>query len=110
MKIDNKRELQNVAINQQTLTIKIFWIFTENAQTNQIYLTIGTAIPADNPLCFRKKSFRFIMNMVLTDEFKILDDKIKANHAEYNFHREAAKISALLCKELDKYQYLTGED
>ena len=48
--------------------------------------------------------------MKLTDELKILDDKIKANQAEYDLGRGAAKISALSCKELDKYEYLTGED
>ena len=49
--------------------------------------------------------------MTLTDELKILDDKIKANQAQYDLSREAAKISALLSKNLlDKYKYLTGED
>ena len=37
--------------------------------------------------------------MKLTDEVKILDDKIKANQAQYNLDREAAKISALPSKE-----------
>ena len=46
----------------------------------------------------------------LTDELKILDDKIKANQAQYDLDREAAKISELSSKELDKYKYLTGED
>ena len=49
--------------------------------------------------------------MTLTDEIKILDDKIKANQAQYDLSREAAKISALPSKDvLDKYEYLTGED
>ena len=48
--------------------------------------------------------------MTLTDEIKILEDKIKANQAQYNLHREAAKITALSSKEWDKYEYLTGED
>ena len=48
--------------------------------------------------------------MTLTDELKILDDKFKANQAQYDLDREAAKISALSSKELDKYEYLTGED
>ena len=46
----------------------------------------------------------------LTDELKILDDKIKANQAQYDLDREAAKMSELSSKELDKYKYLTGED
>ena len=30
--------------------------------------------------------------MTLTDEFKILDDKIKANQAQHDLDREAAKF------------------
>ena len=48
--------------------------------------------------------------MTLTEQVKILDDKIKANQAQYDLYREAAKISALFSKELDKYENLTGED
>ena len=49
--------------------------------------------------------------MTLTDELKILDDKIKANQARNDLGREAAKISALSSKDLlEKYEYLTGED
>ena len=48
--------------------------------------------------------------MTLTDQVKIFDNKIKANKAQYGLYREAAKISALLNGELDKYEYLTGED
>ena len=49
--------------------------------------------------------------MTLTDELKILDDKIIANQTQYDLVREAAKISALSCKDLlEKYKYLTGED
>ena len=49
--------------------------------------------------------------MTLTDELKIPDDKIKANQAQYDLGREAAKTSALSSKDLlEKYEYLTGED
>ena len=49
--------------------------------------------------------------MTLTDELKILDDKIKANQAQYDLGREAAKIFALPSKDvLEKYEYLTSED
>ena len=33
--------------------------------------------------------------MTLTEQVKILDDKIRANKAQYDLDREAAKISAL---------------
>ena len=48
--------------------------------------------------------------MTLTEQVKTLDDKIKANKAQYEFDREAAKISTLSSKDLEKYDYLTGED
>ena len=48
--------------------------------------------------------------MTLADDMKILDDKIKANQAQYDLDREAAKISALSSGELGKYKYLAGED
>ena len=42
--------------------------------------------------------------MTLSDEIKILDSKIKANQAQYDLSREAAKISALFSKNLlEKY-------
>ena len=48
--------------------------------------------------------------MTLTDELKIFDDKIKANQAQYDLDREAAKTSALSSGELEKYEYFTGEE
>ena len=71
------------------------------------FLTIDTTLPVSNPLRFRKN----LLKMTLTDELKILDDKIEANQARYDLGREAAKISALSSKDLlEKYEYLTGED
>ena len=48
--------------------------------------------------------------VTLTDELKVLDDKIKVYQVEYDLDRETAKIPALSSKELVKYEYLTGED
>ena len=48
--------------------------------------------------------------MTLANKIENLDDNIKANQAQYNLDREAAKISALAPKELKKYEYLTVED
>ena len=48
--------------------------------------------------------------MTLTEQVKIIGDKIKANKSQYELDREAAKISALSSGELEKYEYLTGED
>ena len=48
--------------------------------------------------------------MILTDEIKVLHDKSRANQGQYDLSREAAKISALSSKNLDRYDYLTRED
>ena len=48
--------------------------------------------------------------MTVTDQIKILNRKIKQNEAQYDLDRKAAKISALSCNNLDKYEYLNGED
>ena len=48
--------------------------------------------------------------MTITDQIKILDRKILQNEAQYDLDRKAAKISALSSNNLDKYEYLTGED
>ena len=48
--------------------------------------------------------------MTVTDQIKILNRKIKQNESQYDLDREAAKISALSSKNLDKYELLTGDD
>ena len=48
--------------------------------------------------------------MTVTDQIKILDRKIMQNEAQYNLDRKAAKISAMSSNNLDKHEYLTGED
>ena len=48
--------------------------------------------------------------MTVTDQIKILNRKIKRNEAQYDLDRKAAEISALPSKNLDKCEYLTGED
>ena len=48
--------------------------------------------------------------MTKLDQIKILDNKIKANKAQYMIDRKNAEISAKSSGELDKYKYLTGED
>ena len=48
--------------------------------------------------------------MTVTDQIKVLDRKIKQNEAQHDLNREAAKISAVCSNNLDKFEYLTGED
>ena len=44
--------------------------------------------------------------MTVTDQLKIIANKIKANQAQYDLDRLAAKIS----ENIRKYEYLNGED
>ena len=48
--------------------------------------------------------------MTVTNQIKILNRKIKQNEAQYDLDGKAVKISALSSNNLDKYEYLTGED
>ena len=48
--------------------------------------------------------------MKVTDQLKIIDNKIKANQAQYDLDRLAAKISAQSSGDLRKYEYVTGGD
>ena len=48
--------------------------------------------------------------MTDTNQIKILDRKIMQNEAQYDLDKKSAKISALSSYDLDKYEYLTGED
>ena len=48
--------------------------------------------------------------MTIADQFKIIDNKIKANKAQYDLDRLAAKISPFSCGDLRKYEYLTSEE
>ena len=47
--------------------------------------------------------------MTVTDQLKIIDNKIKANQVQYDLDRLAAKISAYSSGDLRKYEYLTGD-
>ena len=48
--------------------------------------------------------------MTRKEQNKILDDKIKANNAQYNLERMNAEISAYSSSDLHKYEYLTKKD
>ena len=48
--------------------------------------------------------------MTRKEQNKILDDKVKANYAQYNLDRMNAEISAYSSGDLPKYEYLTKKD
>ena len=51
-----------------------------------------------------------ILKLTVTDQIKILNRKIKQNESRYDLDIKAAKISALSSNNLDKCEYVTGED
>ena len=48
--------------------------------------------------------------MTATDQINILNRKIKENESQYGLDRKTAEISSLSSNNLDRYEYLTGED
>ena len=72
-------------------------------------MIIDTALPSSNPLRFRKDLLPPYKNDN-TNQIKILDRKIIQNEAQYDLERKAPKISALPSHNLDKCEYLTGEN
>ena len=107
MKINNKRELQNIAIDHSAdIDIDIDYkdlvkTYRKCTKEPHSFLTIDTTLSASNHLRFRK-NLLMLIKMILTDE--LLDDKTNANQAQYDLSREAAKISALSSKDfLEKY-------
>ena len=48
--------------------------------------------------------------MTVTDQIKMIDNKIEANQTQYDLERLTAKIAVSSSGELRKYEYLTGED
>ena len=45
--------------------------------------------------------------MAITDQLKVIDNKVKADQAQYDLGRLTAKISAYSCGDLRKYEYLS---
>ena len=111
LKINNKKESQNIAINNSAdIDYKYFMkIYRECTKKTYSFLTIDTILTTTDLLQFKKNCFSLI-KMTVADQIKILDRKIKQNKAQYNLDRKTAKISAFSSNDLDKYEYLIVED
>ena len=77
MKTNNKRELQNIAINHSAnIDYEDFMkIYGECTKEPYNFLTIDTTIPANDPLRFTKNLFDSYKNDQ-TDQIKLFDRKI----------------------------------
>ena len=77
MNINNKRELQNIARSHSAdIDYKDFAkIYKECTKEPFSFLTIDTTLPASDPVTFRINPL-IPLKMTVTDQIKILDDKI----------------------------------
>ena len=74
-------------------------------------MSIDTTLPATDPLRFRKNLFQsYKIKITVTDQIKILEQNVTQNEVQYDLEIKAAKVSASFSNNLDKYEYLTGED
>ena len=64
----------------------------------------------DNKQTAKQVMSTTIIKMTRSDQIKILNDKIKANNAQYDVNRLNAEISAYSSGDLDKYEFLTNKD
>ena len=106
MKIPNKRELQQIALNHSSdIDFKDFMKIFKNCTAEPYpFLVNDTALPSHNPLIFRKNLLEQIYNKIMTIDYQIKGEKL-----HYNINRKATKISALSSGKIDKYEYFTGE-
>ena len=83
MKINNRRELQNTAINHfADIDYKDFMkIYRECTKEAYSFFTIDTTLPANDPLKFRKNMFQS-WYVTSADQIKILDRKIAQSEAQ----------------------------
>ena len=106
MKIPNKRELQQIALNHSSgINSKDFLkIYKKCTVEPYSFLVNDATLASNNPLRFRKNLFNIYIKIMTTD------DQIRDQKLQYNINGEAAKISALSSNKIGKYEYLIGEE
>ena len=104
MKIPDKKELQQIAFNNSADIDSKYFLNLYKRCTSKTYsfLVNDTTLASDNPLPYRCNLLERIYKLIMTIEDKIRDEKL-----QYDINREAAKISGLSSRKIDKYEYLT---
>ena len=107
MKIHNKQELQQIAFNYSSeIDFRDFMsLYKKWTAKPYSFSVIDGILASDNPLRFRKNLLERRLKLIIA-----IDDKIRDEKLQYDINREAAKISALSSGQIDKYEYLTGEE
>ena len=73
-------------------------------------MTIDTKLPSSDPMRFRKNFLNHFIKRTKVDQLNILDNRIRANKAQYDLDRKNTELSALSSGELEKYEYLAETD
>ena len=89
MKINNKRELKNIAMNHSADFDYIIF-FTENVPEN--LLVFWQLTQRYKQIILKANN---LIKMTVIDQIKILDDKVISNPVQYDLGGEAADISTL---------------
>ena len=107
MKIPNKRELQQIALNHSSdIDFKDFTnIFKKYTKEPYSFLVNDTTLASGGPLRFRKNLLGYYIIKIMT-----IEDQIKDEKQQYEINRDVAKISALSSGKIDKYEYPTDEE
>ena len=107
MKFSNKQELQQTEFNLSSdIDFKDFMnLYKKYTAKPFLFFVINTTLASDNPLRFRKNLSRKNIEITMTINDKIRDEKL-----QYDINKEAAKISALSSGKIDKYEYLIDEE
>ena len=106
-KIPNKQELKQIAFNHSLdIDYRDFMnLYKKCTAKPYSFLVIDATVTSDNPSHFRKKLLERMQKLIMTTNYEIRDEKLC-----YDINREAAKISALSSRKIDKYEYLEGEE
>ena len=81
-------------------------IYKEYAKETFSFLVNNTTLKSANPLRFRNN----LLWMSTNKKIKVINNKIEQRNAQYDLHRQTAKISALSLGNVSKYEFLTRTD
>ena len=107
MKVPNKKELQQIEVNQSSdIDFQDFInLYKQCIAKPYSFLVIDTTLALDNSSCFRKNLLEIIQKLIMTIDDKTIDEKL-----QYYISREGTKISALSSSKIDKCEFLAGEE
>ena len=106
MKIQNKKELQQVASNHSfDISIKesiiLYKIYIVKPY---FFLAINNSLASDNPLNLRYNLLERMWKLII-----ITDDKIRDEKLQFDINREVTNIFPLSSGKVNNNEYLTGE-